>query len=54
LRKNGLFDITVIKDCCVAFDDEIQEFTFRDLKATREEIEFLNLNEFIGAFRSRI
>ncbi len=41
------FEITVIKDCCVAFDDETQEFTFRDLKATREEIEFLNLNEFI-------
>jgi len=41
------FDIKVIKDCCVAFDDETQEFTFKDLKATREEIEFLNLNEFI-------
>jgi len=41
------FEVKVIKDCCMAFDDETQEFTFKDLKATREEIEFLNLNEFI-------
>lgn len=40
-------EITVIKDCCIAFDEETQEFTFKDLKSTREEIEFLNLNEFI-------
>ncbi|MBD3252777.1 isochorismatase family protein [Candidatus Pacearchaeota archaeon] len=37
------FRIRVIKDCCVAYDSEIQEFTFKDLKQTREEIEFLNL-----------
>ena len=42
------FDITVIKDCCVAFDEETQNFTFKDLKATREEIEFLNAGEFIN------
>jgi nicotinamidase-related amidase len=41
------FEITVIKDCCTAFDEETQEFTFKDLKATRDEIEFLNLDEFI-------
>ena len=41
------FKITIIKDCCKAFDNKTQEFTFKDLKATREEIEFLNLNEFI-------
>ena len=41
------FKIKVIKDCCVSFDEETQEFTFKDLKSTREEIEFLNLNEFI-------
>lgn len=41
------FEIKVIKDCCVAFDDDTQEFTFKDLKATREEIDFLNMNEFI-------
>lgn len=41
------FEITVIKDCCVAFDNETQEFTFKDLKATREEIEFVNIKEFI-------
>lgn len=43
------FVITVIKDCCVAFDDDIQEFTFEDLKTTREEIKFYNTEEFIKA-----
>ncbi len=41
------FKIKVIKDCCVAFDNKTQEFTFEDLKATREEIEFLDVDEFI-------
>ena len=41
------FRITIIKDCCRAFDVETHEFTIKDLKATREEIEFLNLNEFV-------
>jgi len=41
------FKITIIKDCCRAFDVETHEFTIKDLKATREEIEFLNLNEFV-------
>ncbi|PIU76242.1 hypothetical protein COS75_00015 [Candidatus Pacearchaeota archaeon CG06_land_8_20_14_3_00_35_12] len=41
------FKITIIKDCCRAFDEETHNFTIKDLKATREEIEFLNLNEFI-------
>ena len=41
------FKITIIKDCCRAFDEETHNFTIEDLKATREEIEFLNLNEFI-------
>lgn len=41
------FEITIIKDCCRSFDKETHDFTIKDLKATREEIEFLNLNEFI-------
>jgi len=41
------FEITVIKDCCVSMDKKTQEFTFKDLEATREEIEFLNLKEFV-------
>ena len=41
------FEIIVIKDCCVSFDKETQEFTFKDLKATREEVQFLNLNDFL-------
>jgi ureidoacrylate peracid hydrolase len=40
------FRVTVIKDCCVALDEATQEFTFRDLKATREEVSFLCLEEF--------
>lgn len=40
------FDITVIKDCCVALDPETQEFTFKDLKATREEVNFIELKDF--------
>ncbi|HCU70969.1 MAG TPA: hypothetical protein DIC35_04470 [Candidatus Moranbacteria bacterium] len=41
------FKITVIRDCCQAFDEETHAFTIKDLKATREEIEFLDLDEFI-------
>lgn len=41
------FDITVIKDCCVAHTLETQEFTFYDLAQTRDEIEFTNLKEFV-------
>ena len=41
------FDITVIKDCCVAHTPEIQEFTFYDLAQTRDEIDFTNLKEFV-------
>ncbi|MBS3087489.1 cysteine hydrolase [Candidatus Pacearchaeota archaeon] len=41
------FDIKVIRDCCVALDKESHEFTLRDLKETREEVEFLDLVEFI-------
>ncbi len=41
------FKITIIKDCCRAFDNEIHEFTLKDLKATREEIEIVNLVQFV-------
>ncbi len=41
------FAITVIKDCCMAHTPELQEFTFFDLGQTREEIEFINLKEFV-------
>lgn len=39
------YQITVVKDCCVSFDKMTQEFTIKDLKSTRPEIEFINLNE---------
>lgn len=41
------FEIKVIKDCCCAFDDDTQNFTFKDLKNTRPEIEFLDLDELL-------
>ena len=40
------YDIKVIKDCCVAFDDETQVFTFNDLKNTRPEIDFIDSRSF--------
>ncbi|MDZ7611884.1 MAG: isochorismatase family cysteine hydrolase [Candidatus Moranbacteria bacterium] len=42
------FDITIVKDCCKAFDKETHEFTIKDLKKTREEIRFLNVDEFLN------
>ncbi len=42
------FNITVVKDCCETFDKETQEFTFKDLGSTREEIRFVNLEEFLS------
>lgn len=42
------YGIAVIKDCCVSFSPEMQEFTIKDLKETRPEIKFLDLEEFIG------
>ncbi len=39
--------ITVIKNCCAAHTPEKQEYTFADLKDTREEIEFINFEEFV-------
>lgn len=41
------FQIAIIKDCCRALDEETHRFTLKDLKATREEIEFFNLEEFL-------
>src|SRR3972149_243255 len=42
-----MYKIKIIKDCCIAFDEETHNFTLKDLKATREEIEILNLEDFI-------
>ena len=41
------FAIAVIKDCCVALDKETQDFTFNDLKSTREEIAFMSSEEYL-------
>ena len=42
------FDIVAIKDCCVAFDEETQEFTFKDLQATREELTIIDTEAFLS------
>ncbi|MFH1405348.1 MAG: isochorismatase family cysteine hydrolase [Patescibacteria group bacterium] len=41
------FEIVVIKDCCRTYSEKTNIFTFEDLKETRPEIQFVNLEEFI-------
>jgi len=41
------FNITIIKDCCTALDSETHEFTLKDLKTTREEINIIDSKELI-------
>lgn len=41
------FGITIIDDCCLAFTKEIHQFTLKDLKETRPEIQIKKLGEFI-------
>lgn len=40
-------DITVIHDCCAAFDKDTHAFTLKDLKATREEIKVISADDFL-------
>jgi ureidoacrylate peracid hydrolase len=42
------YKITIIDDCCKAFDNKTHNFTLKDLKFTRPEINILNLVKFIG------
>tara|TARA_Y100000310_G_scaffold345251_1_gene463126 strand:- start:3781 stop:4260 length:480 start_codon:yes stop_codon:yes gene_type:complete len=39
-------NVIVVKDCCACYDSKVQEFTFKDLKETRPEIEFFDLEKF--------
>ncbi len=41
------FKVTIISDCCQAFNEEIHNFTLKDLKETRPEINIVNLKDFI-------
>ncbi len=41
------YEVVVIKDCCKAFDKKTHEFTIKDLKATRDEVQFFDLQDFI-------
>ncbi len=44
-------EITVVKDACASDSEETDEFTFRDLKATRPEINILTSSEAIKQIR---
>lgn len=39
--------VKIISDCCKAFDEETHNFTLKDIRATRPEVEILSLEEFI-------
>lgn len=39
------FGTTIVEDCCVAMDQVTHEFTLKDLKDTREEIDIVELEE---------
>lgn len=41
------FQITLIKDCCMAHTPEIHDFTLYDLAQTREEIDFVDFKDFV-------
>ena len=41
------FGITIVSDCCKTFDKETHDFTLKDIKATREEIEITDLDWFL-------
>lgn len=41
------FHVIMIKDCCVAQRPEVHNFTIQDLQETRDEIEFLNLEDLV-------
>lgn len=41
------FNISIVKDCCIAMTKEIHEFTLKDLKETRPEIQIVTLSDLI-------
>ena len=41
------FKITLVSDCCQAMDTETHDFTLKDIKATRPEVNIVNLEAFI-------
>lgn len=41
-------NITLIKDCSASFNKQIQNFTLKDIKETREETKILNLKDFLN------
>ncbi len=43
------FGITIVEDCCASFENEVHDFTLRDLKSTREEIEIISSEDVISS-----
>ncbi len=41
------YEITVIKDCCVSDSEETDEFTFKDIKKTRPEVNIVTSKEVV-------
>lgn len=41
------FKITIIEDCCVAFDKETHDFTLKDIVSIRPEIEIMNSKDYL-------
>lgn len=41
------YNITLIQDCCQAFDQATHDFTLKDIKATRDEIKIIKVDNFI-------
>lgn len=41
------FNIKIISDSCVAMNNEVHEFTLKDLKETRPEIDIVSLQQML-------
>ena len=41
------FKVTIVEDCCISTDKKTHEFTLKDLKATRPEINIIKANKFL-------
>ena len=44
-------DVTIVQDCCIAFDEESKKFTFDDIKHVSSDIEFVNMKEIVEDYQ---
>jgi nicotinamidase-related amidase len=42
------YEVTIVRDCCIAFDKETHEFTLKDIMFVRPEIKSLTLSDVIS------